>query len=111
MHPGVGPKDVHDSALTPREREVLRFLASGLRTAQIAHELQLAKVTVELHTRNARRKLGALTREHAVALALGWGIIPLPAPPALGGLALVSTRPEHISPPPGGSTGGSGSRS
>ena len=58
------------SALTGRERDCLRFVADGLRTAELAHRLGVSEGTVEYHLRNARRKLGARTRDHAVALAL-----------------------------------------
>lgn len=54
--------------LTTREKACLDLLSSGLRTKAIAHELGLAPVTVELHLRNARNKLGAATRDQALAL-------------------------------------------
>lgn len=56
-----------DCPLSPRERQCLELLADGLRTKAIAHELGIAPITVELHLRNARSKLGAATREQAVA--------------------------------------------
>jgi len=52
--------------LTDRETSVLHLLAAGLRTQEIAHELGLAIVTVDLHMRNARIKLGARTRDQAL---------------------------------------------
>ncbi|MCU0906073.1 MAG: helix-turn-helix transcriptional regulator [Rhodobacteraceae bacterium] len=61
--------------LSPREREVLLWLAAGLRTAQIAHRMGIEPVTVGLHLRGARRKLGARTREQALAIALRDGHI------------------------------------
>ncbi|EAV41041.1 transcriptional regulator, LuxR family protein [Stappia aggregata IAM 12614] len=65
-----GPEAVRAS-LTPRELECLSLIASGLRVKAIAAELGIQPVTVELHLGNARKKLGAATREHAVALAFG----------------------------------------
>ena len=53
--------------LTPREQECLSLLAKGLRGKEIALACGLSVVTVEMHLRNARRKLGAATREQAVA--------------------------------------------
>lgn len=53
-------------ALSPRETEVMHLLGEGLRTQEIAHELGLAVVTVELHLRNARVRLGARTRDQAL---------------------------------------------
>ena len=56
--------------LTTRERECLIWLASGLRYDRIAERLGISLATVELHVANARRKLGARTREQAVAIAV-----------------------------------------
>lgn len=66
--------DTCPSPLSGREREVLLWLGRGLRTDQIAHRLDLKAVTVSLHLKNARSKLGARTREQALALAIakGW---------------------------------------
>ena len=62
-------------ALSGRERQCLERLCAGQRVKQIAWELALADVTVELHIANARRKLGARTREEAIARALHWRLI------------------------------------
>jgi PAS domain S-box-containing protein len=56
--------------LSPREREVLGFLARGLTGEQIADRLVLSPETVRTHIRNAREKLGASTRVEAVTMAL-----------------------------------------
>jgi DNA-binding CsgD family transcriptional regulator len=63
--------------LSPRESECLRWLAQGYRTKEIAQELTLSTAAVELYLRNARRKLGAATREQAIAIvtAQGRGIV------------------------------------
>lgn len=53
--------------LTPREVVVMQLLTEGLRTKEIALQLQISRVTAEFHLTNARRKLGAPTRESAVA--------------------------------------------
>lgn len=55
-------------SLTPRERDCLDLLSAGLRTKAIAAELGLAQVTVELHLRNARARMGANTRDQALML-------------------------------------------
>jgi DNA-binding CsgD family transcriptional regulator len=55
--------------LTPRQREVLRLVADGLSTVQIARVLRLSSHTVDSHVGSARTKLGARTREHAALLA------------------------------------------
>lgn len=56
--------------LSQREREVVCWLASGLRTDQIAFRLNIKPVTVHLHVASARKKLAARTREQLVANAL-----------------------------------------
>lgn len=61
--------------LTPREVECLTWLAAGLRTEQISDRLGIRPVTVDLHMRNARERLGAQTREQALAIAIHAGLI------------------------------------
>lgn len=61
--------------LSPRERECLLYLAAGLRTKEISHKLNLSDATVAFHINNAKRKLGADTREQAVARAVVLGIV------------------------------------
>ena len=58
------------SPLSGRERDCLQLLARGLRVGQIADRLTLAEVTVALHLRNARRRLGARNLPEAVAKGL-----------------------------------------
>ncbi len=45
--------------LTPREREVLALVASGLMNKQIAAELGLAEITVKIYRGQIMRKMGA----------------------------------------------------
>jgi DNA-binding CsgD family transcriptional regulator len=61
-------------ALTPREREVVRRVALGRSTPQIAADLSLSPATVRSHVRNAMVKVGAHTRAQLVALVLGEGL-------------------------------------
>jgi DNA-binding CsgD family transcriptional regulator len=61
--------------LTRREIECLECLARGLTNAGIATRLKVALPTVALHLANARKKLGAQTREQAVAQAVKRGLI------------------------------------
>ena len=56
--------------LTAREREVLRALASGARTTEIAERLDIAERTVKAHLANIYQKLGVDSRTAAVAVAL-----------------------------------------
>ena len=63
-------RDSETSALTVRERDSLAYIADGMRTADVAHRLGIAETTAEMHLRNARNRLGAKTRDQAVALAI-----------------------------------------
>ena len=63
--------------LSPRERECLTWLATGLRHDRIADKLSITRPTVELHLANARRKLRARTREEALARAVTLGLLDL----------------------------------
>jgi DNA-binding CsgD family transcriptional regulator len=56
--------------LTRRELEVLAWVARGKSAREIAGILHIGKRTVDEHVQTATRKLGALNRTHAVAIAL-----------------------------------------
>ncbi|RGP36428.1 helix-turn-helix transcriptional regulator [Pseudotabrizicola alkalilacus] len=62
-------------ALSPRETECLVLLAQGQRTKDIARTLGLSPAAVELYLRNARNKLGAATREQAIAIGFARGLL------------------------------------
>lgn len=63
--------------LTAREREVMRWVASGRSDAEIADILSLGTRTVTWHVENAKRKLDTFRRPHAVVQALRLGEISL----------------------------------
>jgi len=63
------------SALTDREREVLRLVAEGLPTKQIALSLSISERTVKFHVNSIFHKLGADNRAQAVALAAQRGLL------------------------------------
>jgi PAS domain S-box-containing protein len=58
-------------ALSPREREVVHLVSLGAAGPEIAGELGISHETVRTHVRNAMDKLGARSRAHLVAKALG----------------------------------------
>jgi len=66
--------------LSERERQVLQHLAHGFLTDRIAEELGTSSRTVEKQIASAKRKLCAATREHAVALAVRYGLIDFEPP-------------------------------
>jgi DNA-binding CsgD family transcriptional regulator len=57
-------------SLTPREREILSWVAKGKSAKLISEILNIAKRTVDEHVQTASRKLGATNRAQAVAIAL-----------------------------------------
>ena len=57
--------------LTPREMDCLTYLAVGLRPSEISFRLKISPKTFEKHITNAKTKLRARTRDHAVAKAVG----------------------------------------
>jgi len=61
--------------LTEREGEVLRLVARGLSTRQIASELVISEKTVGRHLDNIYAKLGVSSRAAATALALREGLM------------------------------------
>jgi DNA-binding CsgD family transcriptional regulator len=69
--------------LTRRERQIVEMLARGATGEQIAHELVLSPETVQKHVHNAKRKIGAATRAHLIALAMTRGLIDPALEPAV----------------------------
>ncbi len=63
-------KALFSRSLTGREREVLIWIARGKSAREIGEILSITKRTVDQHTQSASRKLGAINRAHAVAIAL-----------------------------------------
>jgi two-component system, NarL family, response regulator YdfI len=61
--------------LTPREREVLEMLASGLVNKEIAAKLAISEHTVKFHVASILGKLGASTRTEAVSLGIRRGLV------------------------------------
>jgi pimeloyl-ACP methyl ester carboxylesterase/DNA-binding CsgD family transcriptional regulator len=62
------------AGLSPRETEVLRLVAAGKTSREIGSELVLTVRTVERHTTNVYRKIGAHNRSQATAFALEHGL-------------------------------------
>lgn len=66
------PKDLD---VSPREREIVKLLAQGLSSKQIASRLILSTHTVDTHRRNMLKKTGALNTLELAVLCLKKGII------------------------------------
>ena len=74
-HPGAAPASKDPAPLTARELEVLRLVALGRSTAQIAGNLRISEHTVRNHVRHFRAKLNASTKLEAVLTALRLGLV------------------------------------
>jgi DNA-binding CsgD family transcriptional regulator len=61
--------------LSPRQTEILFWVASGLENKQIARLLYITPHTVHSHMQEIRYRLRATSRAHAVAIGVACGII------------------------------------
>lgn len=60
--------------LTPRERDVLGYVAAGLMNKQIAGKLELSEITVKIHRGNMMRKMEAESLADLVRMAEALGV-------------------------------------
>ncbi|AXF04237.1 MULTISPECIES: response regulator transcription factor [Paraburkholderia] len=61
-------------SLTPREREVMAFVASGLMNKQIAAEMNLSEITVKIHRGQAMKKMESRSLADFVLKAEALGV-------------------------------------
>lgn len=61
---------------SPREEEVLQFIAQGATNKQIAESLFISENTVKTHMRNIMEKLHLANRSQAAAYAVRKGLVP-----------------------------------
>lgn len=71
----LGPRGIMFTGLAPREVDVLRLLADGLDTAEIARRLAYSERTVKNVVHDVTTRLQLRNRSHAVAYALREGLI------------------------------------
>lgn len=64
------------ASLTPREREVMGYVITGLMNKQIAGHLNLHEITVKVHRGQVMRKMGARTLPDLVRMAQALGVEP-----------------------------------
>ena len=60
--------------LSPREREILGFLARGASNKEIARSLDLSESTVKIHMQNILKKLNIVSRVQAAVYAVQHGL-------------------------------------
>lgn len=63
------------AGLTEREMEVVRLLARGLQTKQVARRLQISPKTADFHIQSAYRKMDVSTRAGATLFAMQHGLV------------------------------------
>jgi DNA-binding NarL/FixJ family response regulator len=77
--------------LTPRELDILRHVASGLKNREVGELLEVSEQTIKNHLSSILHKLGVPNRTHAVTFAVRQGWLRLEdadleaAPPPLDG--------------------------
>ncbi|TVT17240.1 response regulator transcription factor [Amycolatopsis acidiphila] len=74
-HDVLAPRDLTLSGLSRREADVLRLLAEGMDTSEIAAEMTYSERTVKNILHSLLTRLGLRNRTHAVAYALREGMI------------------------------------
>jgi two-component system nitrate/nitrite response regulator NarL len=77
--PAIEPPPAHEK-LSPREREILGYLAQGASNKEIARHLDLAESTVKIHLQGILKKLGFASRVQAAVYAVEHGLAKPSAP-------------------------------
>lgn len=67
--------DAHSTTLSPREFDVLSFIAKGFTSAKIAQSLGISNHTVGTHIKNLYKKLSIHTKGEAIVEAIKLGLI------------------------------------
>jgi len=80
------PRIGRPAGLTEREAEVVKLLARGYQTKQVARALGISVKTADRHIQNAYTKIGVSTRAGATLFAMeqgliAWGEFPIPPHP------------------------------
>jgi DNA-binding NarL/FixJ family response regulator len=72
--PQVSSAEAALGRLTPRETEILRSLADGRTSTQVAQSLGISALTVQSHVKNILSKLGVHSKIEAVTIAWRFGL-------------------------------------
>ncbi len=68
-------KPIDFSMLSLREKEVLKWMKEGKTNWEISMILNISERTVKFHVQNIERKLDAVNKAHAVAIAMDTGLV------------------------------------
>lgn len=74
-NPRLAAQAAERDRLSPREREILGFLAKGASNKEIARELEVAESTVKIHVQHILRKLNLTSRVQAAVYAVEAGLV------------------------------------
>ena len=69
------PANAAIASLSPREVDVLRGIARGASTKEIARDYGIAETTVKIHVQHVLRKLNVSSRVHAAVIAAEHGVL------------------------------------
>lgn len=69
------PPEIDAASLTQRELDSMRLVAEGKTDWDVSAALGISESTARFHIDNARRKLGAISRSHAVAKLIYRGLM------------------------------------
>lgn len=75
VFPNINFKVVNDSPLSEREVTILKFIARGLTSEEIAAQLKISPLTVKSHRKNMIQKLKAKNSSELLVKAFERGII------------------------------------
>ena len=84
--------------LSPREREVLALVVTGLKNKQIAFQLNVAEITVKAHRGHVMQKMGAQSVADLVKMTEALGIKSPPSKIASSGMWLYQQRVCSFAP-------------
>lgn len=89
-----------ESQISEREREILRFVATGATNQQIATQLNISINTVKVHLRNIFSKIGVESRTEATLYAVRTGLVQIEGRPAPVAVAEPEVEAAPIVEPP-----------
>ncbi len=70
-----GEKSAAVTELSQREKEVLKWMKEGKTNWEISMILNISERTVKFHVQNIEKKLNAVNKTHAIAIAMEIGVV------------------------------------
>lgn len=96
------------TTLSPREHEVLSFVAHGMSDREIGNRMRISVRTVGAHLHSVRKKLAVGNRTGAVVAAQRLGLLPSLTGPAVAVPVDVTDQPAGATTDAGDGAGGPG---